>query len=585
MKTLKTLFSKQYIQNNYDLICLVLEQGFSAFQINELNEISENSHVKIWNDDRHINAVTKALKTKLSAEDYKIYQTRPDLHQLLLIFHMKEAILHSVRAKTQKHEVQQHNDLINYINIEHSITTNSSFSDWLTKSNTVEEKIKHFENLYKESQSILSKDTAFLFLLKHHHKNQNGNRFIDEEIKKSLHNLKDKFALKSILVYPGVCKNTDILKKLKFYEEYLEDAAQKLDIPYKAIGLNLLNVSIFLEDKNINLSLILSKVSGYFFYTADEFNITLRNIHEDQTTLVHEYGHFISSIIYQKTKKRRKNSFNEITKWDNDVKDNVLMLKKAHSLKLDWIAQTLNLCSWEELNKIKKNIPDEDGMRYLENGFICRLLEGIATPSEALLKAPIVLDLGKYGEKYPEYLNDIIKKIDSHKIVQDDTSIPKQNILKALKFFIKESSFASYKHELNNEYLKSLLRLSLFDSYLQYLVSPEEIWARSFEELTETGKNEKIDYKIYQNDEIDFTNLDNAINSLYIPDFHLTSHERLFILYILKNVYEEIMPEINFIPEDNKCYKDFIVNNPDNEYFSDKAKEKQTLFEMAIKFI
>lgn len=581
MKSLKKLFEKSYIQDIYDFTCLLLEQGFHAFQIDEENKITTSSHVAIWNNENHLNAVKYALSQKLSAEDYEIFQNRKELHQLLLMFHIKEAILKNVKKTTRDSSITKHYDRMNYVNIEHSMTTDISFSNWVKTNEHVIEKSEHFKKMFTEKKHLLSGNTSFFFLLKHNHENKII--YTEDKIQLALKNLREKFALKNILIYPGQCK--DILKALEQQEQQLEKAARMLDIPNKAIGLKILNVTFFLDEENYNMSLIFSQVAGYFFNTKSEFNISIRYVNDSTNTIIHEYGHFISSIIYEKTKEREKNTFNNLDKWDSDKKKDVKSFYKAHALKLDWIGQTINLSNWETLQNLRENLSQEDGFRHLENTYISTILKDVITPSKDLLNSPILFNTQKYMGRYHHYHEDIMNKIVSFLDSFTEITIPKENIHNAIISFLRNSSFAYYPYQIKNPYLKSLLHLSVFDRYVSYIASPEEIWARSFEALVNTDKQEMIKYNPCTKETLDLSNLQTAIDTLYNPEFNLISCERLHILYILKNVYSVLLPEVNFIPEENKCYKNFIINNPNDLDLDTDSNIKKKLFNNSIKSI
>ncbi len=50
---------------------------------------------------------------------------------------------------------------------------------------------------------------------------------------------------------------------------------------------------------------------------------------------------------------------------------------------------------------------------------------------------------------------------------------------------------------------------------------------------------------------------------MHKPQIHLNAMDRLHILYILKFVFKEFLPELDFVPEKSHCYFIFKKNNPD----------------------
>lgn len=573
MKAIGKLYTKIEIQYVYNFICYCLERSFNSIVVDENDEVKGNNHVHHWINENNFSSIKKALKKPLSPDDFDTYTKLPKVRLPLLLYHMKEAIYARVMKLKNQETLKTWYDSFNFINISNSMESAGikSFHDIIFDQ---EKDLKNFVTIFQAmtkdevQKNKIGIKTSWLSYLnqKHEAKVLEASSEVQTQIK----HIKDKFNFKSLVIFPGECSN--VIEVLDKHEEQFDFAVKSLDIPQEAIGLGILNVALFLETTIPNISFIHSSVSGYFFNKEKEFNICIKNFNDEtKNTIVHEYAHFISSLIYENTgkKNRPEQSNNLIHKWNNDEKNQALMLNEAHSLKLDWVSKTLNLSTWEDLQYLRKNTPKNNGYRYLEHNFAQRMVQGLGVLSDGFLNSePIIHD--KMIRNFSLYMQGVKEKLIIYKIIDESVSIPTKNLTEATHFFLNESSFVYYHHNLKNPYIKALMRLSFLQSFVYYEANPEEIWARSFEALIDTGKSSVPDYRAFVNKK--FT-AEEVSDEMYKPKIHLNSFDRLHMLYIIKYVIQNFLPYLNFIPEESKCYKEFIKNNPTEDSMNTNPSE------------
>ena len=559
MKSPRSLYKKSEIQYMYDFVCYSLNRGFNSIVINEAGQVKANTSVNVWLNNDNLKAVKNAMNTLLSLDDFNIHKNAPNYRLVMLLFYIKNAVFNRVKSLHIEEKIQSWEDRFNYTNITAFIDSLNikEFSQWVSENQEdVIPTQKKIKEVITTNHNDIYGGTAFFSFLKQNHKAEPLE--ISKEVDDMLQHLKNKFKFKSITIYPGGCK--DVVAVLKEREKHFDDAAKLLDLPHAAMGMNLLNIAFYLDNSLVNLSLIHPRVTGYFVSKENEFSICLKECNnETPLTIIHEYGHFISSIIYEKTANRPTNTFNDPRKWDNDKYNQRNLLGKAHSLKLDWLAKNLNLCTWEELQNKKNETPDDYGYRYLESSFVKILLSGITIPSQEFLTSEPIIHRNIF-RNYQAYLEGLRLKLIAYKIVNESFVFPLSNLKKASKFFLEQSSFIYYKHDINNPYLKALLQTAFISDFVEYLCNPEEIWARSFEEMCWVGKSEVPDYRSFVDKDYEY-NL--VIDEMHKPQIHLNAMDRLHILYILKFVFKEFLPELDFVPEKSHCYFLFKKNNPD----------------------
>lgn len=576
MKSPRSLYKKSEIQYMYDFVCYSLKRGFNSIVIDETGIVKTNTSVNVWLNESNLKAVKDLMNTLLPSNDFNIYKNAPNYRLVMLLFYIKNAIFNRVKSLSIQNKIKSWEDRFNYTNITAFIDSLNikDFSQWVSENKEdVTPTQKRIQEIITQNHNDIYGGTAFFSFLKQNHI---ANPLeISKEVGDMLQHLKNKFKFKSIIIYPGGCK--DVIATLKEREKHFEEAAKLLDLPYEAMGMNLLNVAFYLDNSLVNLSLIHPRVTGYFISKENEFSICIKECNnETPLTIVHEYGHFISSIIYEKTANRLPDTFNNPRKWDNDDSVQNNFLGKAHSLKLDWIAKTLDLCTWEELKNKKKDIPDDYGYRYLESNFVKILLSGITIPTQEFLTSEPIIHRNMF-RNYQAYLQGIRFKLISYKIVNDCFVFPLSNLKKASKFFLEQSSFIYYKHEINNPYLKALLQTAFISDFVEYLCNPEEIWARSFEAMCWVGKSETPDYRSFVDKDYEYSLV---IDEMHKPQIHLNSMDRLHILYILKFVFKEFLPEFNFVPEKSQCYLIFKENNPNEN--EEEFKVSQALLNATL---